>query len=1096
MTACQASVSVLCSSCPLASKVNGQTVVVSPKYHTENPLQYMIVGEAPAREDIEQGQPFVGPPGKLLREKLEAANIDIDDCLIANSCWCPPRDNLGAGIRNPTSEEADHCIPHTFSLIQKYRPKVIVAVGAVSAKALLRPKNKAKITTIRGRQMALSPTPVDRYTALLDWAENTGSSVAPAETGEEMLAAIENAVENSGYDESWTEIPVFPIVHPSFALRKGRDGKWSESISFDLQRVYNLVNAEEVMERKANYRWINDLDEARTYIYGLIDEFKAGALPHGAVAVDVETSRVENDAGSVGLAAYDPRVTLYTIQFCPRAGDSVSLMVNHPKSTMNDADSLYQLRQMLIDFFSEVDVVGQNFGFDIHVLRCRLGIKKFRVLGDTMLLDHFLQAGRDLTSSLDDIGARYLGTGLHKTPAKIWEEANPGKDFGDMPLALALDYASGDADVTLQAFAVIKGKLEEDHNRWGWYDYIMRQNGVYDVVTDMEWAGMPVDKDALAELNTTYPERIEACLKKIQATHQVQVYLEKVALPEFNAKVLEYNKEVETHNKIAESPDNRKRKRKFKKTIPDMLAWMEDRERWFNPKSVKQVQKIIKMIPVHWDEEALWDIEYSDEDNKFRKTKERFKPGKFPSTNRHNRKILRHYYQMMAKRWREEHNNVDHAFYYDQAAELMTLLDEAQVLSKMFGTYVKGIYPLIIDKPDPDEAWDPRERCNPLYKETGDWPRPWSIHPSYHLNGTETGRLSSSDPNGQNFPKGRMDSKANVKAHYISHWDGEGGIIVQPDYSQIEVRVMVMLAGETQMADAINRGEDIHRFVASLVHNRKPEEVTKAQRGKVKTVTFGIIYGQSVGALAQALGIPKSEAQEIQDTLFARCPNLKAFMDSQHDIVKEHKRVFTNFGRIRWLPHVDSPDKGERGKADRDSVNTPIQSVASDMCAMAFGRTWKAIQNVGIQAYPYSIIHDSQGFDVSPGFWFDIIELQYYQMVWKPYELWPNIITVKPEADFDIGAGWGRQVEGKLFFDDAGEIIHDRITFSGPESYVDLLLNEIEAGGQKIDMLYKGAHRNEVEAEGGKFEAEIKVDRPNPVFLCEGRKLRTLRKLS
>jgi hypothetical protein len=517
---------------------------------------------------------------------------------------------------------------------------------------------------------------------------------------------------------------------------------------------------------------------------------------------------------------------------------------------------------------------------------------------------------------------------------------------------------------------------------------------------------------------------------------------------------------------------------------------------------VKQFRRLLKQLVLNWENEMLWDLEYGDVDNKFTKGTDRFKVGKEPKTNRHNRKIICHYCQVTSQEWTKAANeNGDHdsrlrAFYYGAAAELMELIDELKVLSKMFGTYVKGIYPLIIDKPDFDEDQDPRNRCNPLYKELGDWPLPWSIHPSYHLSGTETGRLSSSDPNGQNFPKGRMDPEANVKEHYISRWEGQGGIIVQPDYSQIEVRVMVMLAGEEQMAAAINAGEDIHRFVASLVHNCKPGEVTKEQRGRVKTVTFGIIYGQSIGALAQALGIPKTEAQAIQDDLFARCPKLKAFMDAQRAFVKEYKRVFTPFGRMRWLPHVDSTDKGERGKADRDSVNTPIQSAASEMCAMAFGRTWKALQEVGIPSYPYSIIHDSLGFDVGPGYWFDVIELQYYQMVWKPYELWPNLITVKPEADFDIGAGWGREIEGKLFFDEEGEMDHNRICFAGPEDYITRLLGEIETGGQRYDVLYQGTHRNEVEAKDGKVEAEIRVDRPDPIFIVENRKLKTLRKVS
>ena len=840
-----------------------------------------------------------------------------------------------------------HCVPHAIQLIQRYRPKIVITVGAVATAAVLKKKNAIKITTVHGREESMSLTIEERYFAFRDWV-SWNEDALPSETKDSLLPEVDtddakedqirNAVENAGYTETWADTPVMPIVHPAFALRSGRDGKWSETILFDMQKARNLVDESPALQRKSKYRWITNLDDFREYATEMIRAWKAGEFEDG-VACDIETTEETNDAKKIGLIPYDPRARILTIQFCYKVGEAVSVMVNHRESNFNDADSMLVLRQILKDIFDSVPLIGQNWLFDAHALRCRLGLRKFTLAGDTMLMDHFLKAGFKLFGDLDSLGARYAGTGFHKGAAKEWrgKPENKGKTFEDMPLSLALDYAAGDADITLQVFQEIKKALQ-DEGRWTNYQYIIHDSGFWDVVNDMEWAGMPVDREQLDRLNEEYPTRIYECLRKTQVNNYVFALTEIMRL-EANEKAAEENKEIDRHN-ASIVPGTRKRRRKLKPLYEDWQSWMSDKKRWFNPGSVKQVKRLLtQILPIPWGHEDLKDLQYKDFDPRFsRKNKDKRTHGSDPRTNAHNRGII----AKACRRWEKEgalEGDEQKETGYRLIAEAMELLDEYKQLTKMFGTYVDGIYPLIIDRVDPDEPWDPKDRCYPLYKPFADFPRPWSIHPSYHINGTDTGRLSSSDPNGQNFPKGRMDPKANVKAHYISRWEGKGGLIVQPDYSQIEVRVMVMLAEEEQMAAAINSGEDIHRFVASLVHNCTPEEVTKEQRDPVKRVTFGIIYGQSVQALAMLLGIRTEEAQHIQDTLFERCPKLKAFIDAQHEYVRYHERVDTCFGRRRYLPHVNSTDKQESGKALRDAVNTPIQSVASDMCAMSFGRS-------------------------------------------------------------------------------------------------------------------------------------------------------------
>jgi hypothetical protein len=419
----------------------------------------------------------------------------------------------------------------------------------------------------------------------------------------------------------------------------------------------------------------------------------------------------------------------------------------------------------------------------------------------------------------------------------------------------------------------------------------------------------------------------------------------------------------------------------------------------------------------------------------------------------------------------------------------MESLDHYKGIYKSNSSYVKGIYPLIIDKVQPDQVWDPNKRCYHLYQPYANFPRPWTLHPSFHLAGAETGRLSSSDPNGQAFPSGeKIRREANVKDPYVSRWE-EGGIIIQPDYSQIEVRVLVMMAQESTMADAINRGEDVHKFVASLVHHCKPEEVTDDQRKKIKAITFGIIYGQSVASTAQKLGITVDEAQSVQDLLFARLPNLQVFQDRQHMEVRETGRVAIPTGRVCYIPHIRSDFQGEVNKALRNSVNAPIQGAASDLCAQAFGRTWKKLQNLKIPSYPFSVIHDSQSFDIGPGRFLDVIELQYYEMVWAPYTFF-DWMTVKPLAEFSIGASWGGLVDVGFEFDEAKiNFDHNRLNLSGYKRDVETVTETIKKGGQAVEVLYDAPHKKEKEAAKGKWERHIRVERKDPVCYCHDKKL-------
>lgn len=1080
--------SELCNSCPLAARIGGPCPV-QPGWHAK-PLKYLFIGEAPGKEEEQQGQPFIGPSGTLLRKKIVDAGIDLDECAFTNAVMCTPREGnrKNLPISTPTAEDALHCVPHAISLVRRYRPKVVIVVGGVAASTVIRQKS-IKITTQRGRWSKMAVGMRERYMAFRTWLEDAklgpdvdDISYSAWDDEDTQIVQIDVAKEQHGYEESWVDTPVMPIVHPAFALRTGVDGRWSESIYFDLQKAMNEVEGTAETTRNLDYRWIYTLDQLREWASDTISRYKNGKFPH--IAWDIETSEEASSEGyKIGLATLDPKVRILTMQFCYKRGSAVAIMLNHARSQFNTTSAMMEVRALLKEVLETVPVIGQNLQFDVKATRSRLGIHDIKVVGDTMLMDHWLQAGKGLFSNLDDMGARYLGTGKHKSHAKEWREKFPGGTFEEMPTDLekpyagfeeeniSLGYAAGDADVTLGVYDSIRALIEQEGRWQEHYDIMYGQHEVWQVVCDTEYSGMPVERSILDALNVEYPKRIDKCLVELHNNGYIRAYVDKKRVAA-NQKSADHNASIKAGS------------RKRSKKIYDLNEWLQVRKNWFNPNSVKQVLELwmgtMHLPFAQFADTSLKDLEFSET-----------KPG-IPKTSAHNRKVL----TTALEEWTEanrQKGDEQSAQHWAMMAEVVALHSKYKTLTKLYGTYVKGIYPLIIDKPEPDQEWDPNKRCFELYRPFADFPRPWSIHPSYKLNGTETGRLSSADPNGQNFPKWEVEQRVqdpagNVKSCYVSHWRGKGGLIVQPDYSQIEVRVMVMMCGDERLGAAINAGKDIHTFAASLVHGIPEEKVTKDIRGPVKSITFGIIYGQSVSSMSQLLKIPVHEGQKIQDKFFQEMPKVKDFMELQHDFVKEHGYVYTLLGRRRWLPHYQSDREAEKSKALRDSVNTPIQSIASDLCATAFGRSWSMIKAAGIEAVPYSIIHDSQGFDASPGRFFDIIELQYYQMAIVPQIIWPWI-TVKPEADFEIAPGWGRDVGAKLFFDENEQLDHNRIGLAGPVHDVDLVCSEIHAGGQDYEVLADGPHPKEEEAAKGMWYRELNVDRPDPICLLQGKKL-------
>ena len=234
------------------------------------------------------------------------------------------------------------------------------------------------------------------------------------------------------------------------------------------------------------------------------------------------------------------------------------------------------------------------------------------------------------------------------------------------------------------------------------------------------------------------------------------------------------------------------------------------------------------------------------------------------------------------------------------------------------------------------------------------------VHTTYAQSFTETGRLSSSNPNLQNIPV-RTDRGKMIRRSFVAR--DEKHRLVSADYSQIELRIMAAFSGDESMIGAFRRGEDIHRETAARIYRTIPEFVTAEQRSRCKMVNFGIIYGMSSFGLSQRLKIPRKEAADLIDSYFALYPKVKEYMALAVEKARSKGYAETVLGRRRTLRDINSRNATARQAAERDAINTPIQGSAADLIKVAMVKVDKALRENRMRSKMVLQIHDELLFD-------------------------------------------------------------------------------------------------------------------------------------
>ena len=275
-------------------------------------------------------------------------------------------------------------------------------------------------------------------------------------------------------------------------------------------------------------------------------------------------------------------------------------------------------------------------------------------------------------------------------------------------------------------------------------------------------------------------------------------------------------------------------------------------------------------------------------------------------------------------------------------------------------------------------------------------PRTGKIHTSFNQAVTATGRLSSSNPNLQNIPV-RDDDGKEIRKCFIPD---PGCEFFSADYSQIELRIMAHLSGDTNMIDAFNHDYDVHAATAAKIYKVPMEEVTKDMRRKAKTANFGIIYGISVFGLAERMGVDRSEARQLIDGYFETYPQIKEYMDKSIEKARDNGYVETIFHRKRYLPDINSRNATVRGYAERNAINAPIQGSAADIIKVAMAHIYQRFKTYNLKAKMILQVHDELNFSV-PTSEKEIVEKIVMEEMEHAY-----LMRVPLKADCGWGKNW------------------------------------------------------------------------------------------
>jgi len=276
-------------------------------------------------------------------------------------------------------------------------------------------------------------------------------------------------------------------------------------------------------------------------------------------------------------------------------------------------------------------------------------------------------------------------------------------------------------------------------------------------------------------------------------------------------------------------------------------------------------------------------------------------------------------------------------------------------------------------------------------------PETGRVHTSYNQTVAATGRLSSSDPNLQNIPI-RTELGREIRKAFIP--GNPNHVILDADYSQIELRIMAHLSGDENLLRTFENDEDVHTATAALVFGVEPEEVTPDLRRRAKEINFGIMYGMGPYGLASRLDISTEEARQFIINYFAKYPGVQEFIRQTIEQARQKGYVTTLLNRRRYLPEIRSDNRRMREFAERTAVNTPIQGTAADLIKVAMIHIHNRLKKEGLKSLMIMQVHDELVFEVPES------EIERMKKMVREEMEGAIELTVPIKVDMGVGANW------------------------------------------------------------------------------------------
>lgn len=967
-----------CVRCSLGVQTGVNSNCLTSRYEAADakvsPLITLVI-ENPSREDDGAGQALTESAynrnltsGQAVWRVIKQLGIPPELVNIVPLTRCHLRGRGG----KLTDENVRACLPYLWDELRRYRPKVVVAMGATVAKYLTSHK---KLQNARGHYghfkllKSFDPVPEDLQDLVVT------STAAPGAVQYQMTQGI---------------------------------GGGHSNLVEDLTQVWYKITGVE-RDPRCDYAWLNSYEEIDAYLTEVEALYAAGQIP-GCI-MDVETNQQ--------LDPFKKISQLVAIGFSHKKWFGRAIMINHKDQTLFQLPGVWEavVRRLRL-FFRRVPTGGWNYKFDLRWTRRHLSIDFFLRPYFDGLLAHNAIFSELAPHGLKDAAIQLLGAPIQEAEKDaamqqlrhLYPENSERWHMGWIDQKVLLNYLCGDVDKTCQLYYYMEPMLDNDHcyrdaefqRKYPGMSHRAAYNELMlDAVlpfSEIEDNGLAVNQPMLKWFEAEYPKRIERNLEPILATPWAQrVY--KAMCDKIVGEILEKERQrverrVMTEQQKAATKPGYVAKVITARTPEELLSKVEFKP----PRAV--VSYYIHLSKLLYEEAGVPAKQLGIE-AKTRKGKGGALTTYYPTGVQFRSKILD--WAVLNKR--------------PDIEKLVRDVEKFKKDEKLYSGYVKRM---------------------PEFTEADGF-----LRTTYNLTGARTGRCSTTDPNLHAMPTKDFTDVLAITKLFVSRWLKEGGLILQLDYSQLEMRLVAAIAHEQRLIDIFLSGVDTHRMMAATIFRKDPKDITSAERKIGKTIAFGILYGMQARALAARTGLSLEEAEEKIATFFAQFPNLKKWMDRQvrdmrsRCVRKEgtgqkrlnnfngqlelvdyqmdlHGYITTVFGRKRILKDSDHWVRSFRNKAERQAFNTPIQSAASDIALAATIRIHNRLKEEGLQSKVFGFIHDSIKTDVHPDEFLPVIKIMREEMELRPKEMYPWL-TIPIQTSAEIGTGWGYHGEIKQY---------------------------------------------------------------------------------